>query len=737
MARQKVSVRINQFSGGFNTEANLMNFPEGASLDEQNMDLLGDGSRKRRNGFDTDLGTPVNTNVKFNGSNIGKNQFLWKNAGGFVGREFIVVQIGNYVGIHSLTTSDISNNRLYSFRVTDAGTDTNFGFTSVDGILLIATGLGSITSVQYDGRNFTRSSDKILIRDLFGVKSDFTDVENLQTRSEIMGDPQLYNLRNQTFGLPHPNGAGDEDYSEDPIRAFYEASGKWPSNADNVNLFLVADANFESNRTVERFNPESMRDSPPFNTPAPKGSFIIEALARGPSREKVFRQLHNRHSNKFELRGTVSLPADTTKRGATVVAQYAGRAWFAGFGGDVTDGDNRSPRLSSYVMFSQTVKDPSQTFKCYQEADPTSHIDPDLVDTDGGFIKLDGAYGINAMLSVESSLFVFAENGVWRIVGIDENSFTATSYTVNKMSDKGCVSGNSVVDMEGALIYWGDSSIQALIKDQYGSWSAQDLTENTIRSFYQSLSPIERESVVGYYDEVTSTARWLYGKGIGVRNEVSELILSKKFQVFTKNKLNLNNSFGPITVSGGSLGDDSEEVVTVSGEVVTVNGENVTSPSTYEIRAASLNFYCTLTQLYPTIRYTFGGYNNSETPLDWVSISPIDTPAYITTGFVTGGEARLSKGVPYITTLFEKVDEPTPSCFLQTRWDWSGGPSTGRWTAPRQIYRNVRKDEDTVVVTRNKVRGMGKSVAFNLSSEPGKFFHIYGWEHNLEATTNE
>lgn len=66
------------------------------------------------------------------------------------------------------------------------------------------------------------------------------------------------------------------------------------------------------------------------------------------------------------------------------------------------------------------------------------------------------------------------------------------------------------------------------------------------------------------------------------------------------------------------------------------------------------------------------------------------------------------------------------------------GYSGGEWTSPRQIYRPiVSREWDTTVITKTKVRGQGKSVAMNFSSEPEKTFHIYGWEHNLDATTDE
>ena len=739
MGRQRTAVRVNQFAGGFNKEANPLNFPEGASFDEQNCDLLSDGSRKRRNGFTTDFGTPINTGVGLpSNSVLGKNQFVWANAGGLTDKEFLVVQLGDYIAIHELTGTPITNRRVYTTRVEGADPTKNFGFTSVDGLLLIASGTTTVIQISYNGTTFTRSSGRLLIRDFFGVDvPGLTEPQNYQVRRVGAGHGHLYNLRNQTFALPRVLGTSDIGTQViDPITSFTSrAGGRWPSNSDNVNFYLVANPDNDNNRTVERFNPSSMINNPPANTRAPQGYFIIDALDRGTSRVRVFRDLVNRNSALSRSIPT-TIPRDSTVGGPTVTAQYAGRVWYAGFGGEVIGGDAKSPRLSSYLLFSQVVQEPSQIYWCYQQADPTDGNDPDLVDTDGGFIKIDGAYGIKSLVAAESSLFVFAENGVWRVVGTDENTFSATSYTVNKLTDKGCIAGQSVVYVDGVLMYWSENAIYMATQDRTGIWKVENVTDTSIKSFYQAISPNEKANVSGYFDDVTGTIRWLYGSPLGRRTFVDELVLNRKYQVFTKNRINLGtNNFGPISVSGGKLADPSEQVVTVLGEAVTVEGELVTSQEDSAVLSASQNFYCIVTSITPTVRYAFGGYSSDESPYDW---GTVDSPAYLTTGFVTGGEARLIKDVPYITTYFNYLEENPGSCIIQARWDWTRSIDSGRWTNPRQAYRtaNVRSG-DTTVVTRNRIRGMGKSVAFNLSSEPGQWFHIFGWEHNLEATTDE
>lgn len=740
MARQRTAVRVNQFVGGFNTEANLLSFPEGASFDEENCDLQNNGSRRRRNGFGTDFGDEVNTNVVYpESTGLGRNQFVWRNAGGDSKNQFLVIQLGSYVGFHELTGSIVSENLVYSFVLPGVDSSQSFGMASIDGILVLATGTGAVWSVSYKNGVFTRASDRLLIRDLFGTQAGvLTDPENFQVRPTNLPDTHYYNLRNQTFALPRPNGSEGTSYGNDPLNGLFRRGGIWPSNADNVNFFLIADSNFVSNRTIERFNADSMYHSPPQNNRSPMGYFIIDALERGSSRMEAIKELTDRHPD-LQWKPTVTLPSDRTPGGPTTVAQYAGRVWYGGFQGDVLGGDKKSPRLSSYVLFSQVVKETSQIYWCYQQADPTSNIDPDLVATDGGFIKIDEAYNIQSLVPVDSSLFVFAENGIWRIVGSDENAFNATSYVVNKVTDTGCVAANSVIYIDGVLLYWAENGIYTIQKDKVGVWNVANLTDETIKTYYQKISAEEKLNCSGYFDEVTGTLRWLYGGEISTRTEVSELILNKKFQTFTKNRIRLvPGTRGPVTVSGGRLTGNLEVPVTVDGEPVTVGGEVVTTPPLYSLFSPSQNFYCIITQLTPTMKYTFGGYNNEDNPTDWITLGGIDSPAFLTTGFVTGGEGRLRKDVPYLTTYFDILPGKSSALYLQTRWDWTTNQSSGKWTAPRQIYRDIGiRSGDSTVVTKSKIRGGGMSMALNFTSEPGKFFHLNGWEHNLEATTDE
>lgn len=749
MGRQKAPVKVNQFVGGLNTEASPLAFPDNATFDERNMELNRDGSRIRRNGFDLEsLFVNLDTGVALqDGVGIARSQFRWENPGGATGKQFLAVQIGNYLAIHDVSQVPVSSGPLFTKTFDGTFYAEIFGFASVDGLLVVATGRAELSIFKYEGGVITEEEGELLIRDFFGVSAEsdgdvLTDYQNLQKRPSTLSNEHTYNLRNQTFALPKALPR-DSDNSACTIAAARVRMGKWPSNADNVNYHLYPEPSNDSNSpTMDRFRPKDMAATPPNNTKAPSGYFVISALRRGSSRLAQVQKLYA--ENPILEYPVTSLPADTTPTGATVLAEYSGRVWYAGFSGQVVDGDELSPAMSSYILFSQVVQSPSQVFNCFQQGDPTSIEDPDLVDTDGGFIKIGGAYGIKGLMAVETSLFVFAENGVWKITGTDENGFTATGYTVSKLSEEGCVSSSSVVSTGAAILYWGVNGIFAATKDRFGAWTIASVSESTIQTLYDEIPSAERQSCVGYYDSLNNSVRWVYGF-LGGTESSKELVLNVKFNAFTLNSVNPTTSgVGILSVSGGQqVTVGAEMPVTVGGVLVTVDGSDVFIGLSDLQRDPNESFYCVMTSSSPTITYTFGGFRREDTVYDWDSLSPVDSPAYLLTGSVTGGDARVRKNVPYLSAHLKVVGDGSEgalesSCMLSSQWNWTTDSSQGKFSTPRQAYRPSRVDSGSFMAqTRNKIRGSGRSVAFKFASEPGKTMHIFGWEFDMEATTDE
>ena len=89
----------------------------------------------------------------------------------------------------------------------------------------------------------------------------------------------------------------------------------------------------------------------------------------------------------------------------------------------------------------------------YTDADPTSEIDSELVDTDGGFINIPDSGVIHKLMQKDTAMVIMAEKGIWLLEG-DEGGFRATANKVTKVSEAGVLSGTCVVDIDDGILYW-------------------------------------------------------------------------------------------------------------------------------------------------------------------------------------------------------------------------------------------------------------------------------------------
>ena len=762
MARVSTQAEINGFEGGLVTDKNpLQNSPNTTSA-ESNMSINTDSSRSRRLGFDFETSyTEIDSSVVLQPSlgQLGSSMFNWKNAGGDVDKELMVVQVGGSLKIFDLDNTPITSEVIYQEGFTGVYSNV-FNYAVVDGILVVGTGLKEVVSYEYDGGTITKTVTDLLIRDLFGVESvadsvELTSPQNFQYRPATLPDEHTYNLRNNTFALPRYN-AGNE-VLVDPIDAFFDEAGKYPSNSDNLLEYLFADANDSGNRNIERFWPIDMRDTPSTSSQSPKGFFIIDALERGKSRlEEVQKLVDNNPSLTKTL---TTLPSDRTPDGATVVTEHAGRVWYGGFSAKVLDGDIKSPRMSSYVLFSRLVRDSSDIGRCYQDSDPTSPVDNAIVDTDGGFIRIDGAYDIKAMISVSSHIIVFAKNGVWTISGGDSDGFKATDYTVRKVSSNGLDAARSVVAVDDSVMYWGEESIYLLNVDQVSTeYSSRDITTTVIKDFFLDIPLNDRKTCSGYFDKYTRKVYWVYSSGTLEGTKSSQLLFNIDFNAFTVYDVNtISGSLPQIVDLGESqpyIAGDLQSQVTSGGVDVVSGGELVVSTTTRRTSSTREVVYLAIRGSSPTITYSIGAFTDVSYT-DWSSLGGVDSGAFLTSNGFTGGTSRYEKQIPYLTTFFRQTEDAIDdsynlvnqsSCLVSSRWGWSDSQNSNKWSVPRQAYRIRRPymgnvgpidNGETMLVTRNKIRGSGKAIAFHFESEAGKDLHIYGWSFNLNRTDQE
>lgn len=754
MARTQTTAEFNTFVKGLFTEASPLNFPEGASLDEDNMVLNSDGSRQRRRGLDfednyTELSTTVSTPPI---GTVAYSNFMWENVGGIAEKSLSVVQIGNELRLFDLDMATVSGGEIFT-KIFEGLLDTQtFSYATVDGLLVVATGAKEVTVLEYKSGSITETSQILYIRDLFGLEDvadgiNLKELSNIEIRPTELPNAHLYNLRNQTFALPRV--FANTETLNDPINSFFSINSTYPSNADTVIPYLHSDPNDADNRTIDRFFPDELVKNPPGTSRAPIGYFIIDAMERGVSRASEEVKLRERYSLSYDLG---PIPIDTTPGGPSVVSEFAGRIWYGGFSAEVNEGDGKSPRMSSYLLFSRLIEDSSDINKCYQSGDPTTNITPDIIDTDGGFIRVDGAFGIQKMVSAGNSLVVVAANGVWRIYGGNDSGFSSTSYVVSKISENGSRGKGSILVVENTVIFWGEDGIYHVKSNEFGDWVAENITKQTIQSLYDGISLDQKGSAQGGYDKFERKVRWVYNNNAHGTEDSRELVFDVNLGAFYTNTIkpigetNFPKVVSPIEVQPYKL--DTE----YSSSLPNSSG----SPSiTRQL------MYIIVTATSPTMKFSFGAYNN-EKYKDYYSFNDegTDAEAYLVTGYLTAGDTQRNKQVPYLTCHFRRTETGfevgetgdfvplnQSSCIVQARWDWADSERSNRWTDPFQVYRYKRHYVPTdvtdtydygqnVITSKSKVRGKGKAFSLKFSTEPEKDMHLYGWSMIIGVTGN-
>ena len=785
MPQVKSNVEYKTFIKGLITEATPLTFPENASLDENNFVLRRDGGRQRRLGIDYEQ-NHVLTNTTLSASTISTwaiSTATWENANREGLSDIAVVQIGTNLFFFDANQDSISGSPLNGGSPISISGDPTIVIdtSSVFGKLIISNGQKGILVLTYDEDTDTVILDArlILVRDIWGVDDGL--VVNKQTTS--LSEKHEYNLVNQ--------GWGTNDTDKSPFRVHYKVfrdsgfTSSYPSNAQVVSAGKdpTDGGKFSVNLVIRQFFG---------TTPAPKGFCILDTFKRGASRKVIMDgsslvpKINSPVGDPFSLalfstaaaiwpssqsvNTNITLPQDESKGGIRTSAAFAGRAWYAGASSDTIGEDDESPNLGSYIFFSQVIDNDIKIGKCYQEGDPTSEDGFDPVDSDGGAVRIPDASNIRKLIAVGRSLVVFAENGVWEISG-GESNFSATNIEISKITTVGPISPESIINVEGNIFYWAEAGIYALTIDQVSAkLQAQNITENAIQTFYNDIPSVNKSLSTATFDPSVRRIRWLYSDDDTITGEdfnnkynkelIFDIVL-KAFYTSTIGELAVDSPH----VSGYFLSpvfnDLSLEQDIITGiEQVQVGGVDVVVTSTIRTTGKSRVKYLTI-KPGTTYGFTYSLFRNEEF-LDWFTddSTGLDAPAFLLTGYETLDDTQRRKQAPYITCSFRRTEDgfedgpdngliltSPSSCLLQSQWDYADSAASGKFGPEQQVYRlgrffvptvptNTFDYGQSVVVTKSKLRGRGKSLSLLFKTEPGKDLHIHGWGIQYTGNAN-
>lgn len=762
MTKKSQKAEINSFVKGLITEASPLNYPPDAAVDILNFNLNRNGTLNRRLGMDFETNYDLVSTDKSVNSIVATNPvaYKWSEVGGDVNLNINVIQIGNSLVLFDLDKSTISGNPpLDTITLTGFPSDTQYTFSTESGILIVTAGVDTVGIVSYEEGVFSFSLDRLKTRDVWGVEvSDELSYEtDASYRGTTFNNTHYYNLQNQSWGIPRANNTGT---LRDPITYFFDDLGKYPSNSETVWIGLqfqpVAGSAAPFERVYTNLYNQTLGTGD-FKTA--RGYFIIDLLRRGQSRVDAFTANGVKYTETFLK--SISLPQDYTAGGPTVTTSFAGRIFYAGFTGTTVGGDSRSPNLSNYIFFSQLVKNKTDIVKCYQEGDPTSRENSDIVDTDGGFIKMAGAEGILAMIGLATSLIVIARNGVWSVTGGSDFGFTATNFKVTKISSYGGISRLSVVEDGSRVFYWGNNGVFLVEQDKLGDFQVVNISETSIQTYYNAIPSLSKERAQGLYDPVNKKVRWLYKTGTMFTSTslTYELVFDTLLGAFVPYKISNDpdNNVEVVSIFQATpftLETVQDDVVVEEDQVLSATVEVTTS---VDVRNSGSNVikYLVMVKDGVNLSYTFSLLHNTSF-LDWEAYdgAGVDAPAYLVTGDQIVTDSSIHKQVPYLTIHFRRTENGVgenlvpinqSSCKVRSQWDFANSVNSNKWGRLFQAYRYRRAylavDEDDtydtghdVITSKNKLRGRGKAFALHMETDPGKDCQILGW--NLAINGN-
>ena len=739
MSRQALEKKDFTFVAGLNTEAGYLTFPANAWLDGDNLIPNIDGSIQRRTKLDFEasyqLGSSFSTTIK---ETYAFSNHLWTNVGGLGSTTFIVVQRGNIIRFYATPASSITPNEksftidLTTYKV--ASSPNVFGTSKID----VAVGNGKLVIVSEDTEpilvEYVEASDTITvtqitlqIRDLQGI----SDGSTINVPISTISDSHRYNLYNQ-------------GWDSTKVAAYQVSSGNYPSNAQ---IWTAAkDAS-------DDFSPTLLDKQDFGTTPAPKGRYVLDLFNR----------------DRSTASGVANITVETEDYRPKTAAFFAGRIWYSGI---------RSSTIGSWVTFSQIVESNDKYGYLYQQGDPTSEFSSDLLATDGGVIPIPEAGGIIKLLPVQESLIVFAENGIWQILG-DAGGFKATGYQVKKISAFGCVSHASIVEAENTAMYWSTAGIFALKRDPVsGDFSLVPMSFGKVQTLYNDIANFGKKYSAGFYSDEEKKVYWMY-QDVATESLVDRfkkdkmLVFDLRLSAFYTFTIAAGDPFVVSGILALNQGDQDTTFSILSGtDSVLSTADTVEATITLTASSPRIPKFLTLTPATTSPSETewclvFSDFETTAVSptkfMDWYSFDSVGlettTLPFLLTGYQILEDGMHQFQAPYIMVYAHRTETGfvlsgdeldsinKSSCLLQAHWEWTNSAAASRWNTEKEAYRHRRMyvpvDEDDtyddgfpLVVTKNKIRGKGHALSLKFSCSSGKDMHLAGWAIMYAKNTN-
>lgn len=743
MSRASQRKLYNTFIKGLITEANEINFPEDASSDEVNFELLPNGSRRRRLGFDHDQNFDITvTNLQ----DRVFSTYKWEKVNGVVGNNILVVQDEEFIRLFNDTGETMTDNLLDFFiNMTTDGPQLDTGasyellvqrnpveFSSGDGRLYVAGKNVKPFVIEYDMALATGSITVLEIteRDFKGI-DDSLDVEETPATLSLEHD---YNLDNQGWGSTGGVLARS---------AYFAAKGVYPSNA----MIWRHGKIIAPSTGIQGFNVTHFDSVEWGNTPAPKGHYVTNAF----DSQTLVGSTSNFSISTWTYNHALSEVVLTIGAHSLIIGDFItvkNNKYFH----DQTGLPDCSWGLNGTLngTYSITAITGTTVKITYQESSWEAWCDQFFL---LGDVESSGTSVITNSIDVRPSVVGFFSgrafwsgvdnvgysNKIWFSQIIDKEAAQAgkcfqvadpTAEFINELVD---TDGGSIVIQDlgavlkmvtvgASLIIIADNGLWEITGGEAGYFTAKSIRQNKISNIggTGASSVIVADNLISYWSK--------QGIMIAEPDDLSGYKVSNITEKTIKTKFDAI-PLQDAAVARGGFND-------VQGRLIWLyategNGWNhrfnrvlifdVKLNAIYDYSLPEFTDVATddtyLVDLYLTSNYTVpenrlmflcaaqnwfnSGWFQRDDYLDWFSTDDSGelNQGYLEAGYETLGEPALKKQSTYVTVFFKRTEEnwidngsgglilDKPSeCILTGKWDWSDTNAAGKANPGKQVY---------------------------------------------------
>lgn len=725
MAREAALSVENNFSKGLITEATGLNYPENSITEGYNVLIDEKGTVVRRLGIDYETGySLVQTLASIDNRVI--NEFVWDNVSSKGDLTFVVVQLGSTLYFFETSaTTGLSNNKksftvnlnTYYVAGTEPTKEVECQFAAGNGDLFITSSSIEPIYVTYsvEADTITVTRIELKIRDFKGISSDGTT--SLEERPTTLTATHKYNLYNQGWYYKAKVSGYNPDLADttenttakpkyqNVLEYWDSRRSDYPSNTDVWWILKDSDenVNFKFLDTVFRGN-----------TRAPNGHYLLNPF----------------YEDRSAASGIPGLATYSSRYRPSSVAFFASRVFYSGI---------PFKEFGTNIYFSQIIESKEQYGKCHQAQDPTSEELSDLLPNDGGVIVIPDMGTVITMFSLQQGLLVFASNGVWLISGSQGLGFTATDYSVLKVSSIGALNHKSFVDIGGVPVWWTKDGIYTIVADpQTNGLNVASLSDGTIKTYLNDLPDSEFPHVKGAFNQRTKQIEWVYrstaSSSMKQRYQYDRILvfntITNAFYPHSVATIDSNGPFinGIIATGGQGVVREDDPVLDANGDPVydsLVEAVSVPIVSNSSL-SGSFRYLTSMYNATTTFKWhiTFSNQKNAGY-LDWYTYDTagVSFDSYFFTGYRVRGQAIRKFQTNYAVVFME--DEDDASLYLTGYWDYTNNANSGRVSISQQCYRN--RNYFGMSHRRLKIRGSGLSLQMKFESEEGKPFTLIGW----------